>query len=146
LLFLAAVTSSISMLQPAIAFFEEAFGLGRRAAMAALALVTTPGALFVAWFTQDTTALGVMDFWVGSLMLVVLALFEVLLFGWVLVAQRGITEASRGSELRLPIFLAPVIRWICPVYLILILAGFAYQNLGGQLEAIGKSQIGRAHV
>ncbi len=139
LLFLAAVTSSISMLQPALAFFEEAFGLGRRAAMAALALVTVPGSLLVAWFTHDTTALGVMDFWVGSLMLVVLALFEVLLFGWVLGARRGIAEANRGSELRLPMFLAPVIRWICPAYLILILGGFAYQNLRPQLEAIGKS-------
>ncbi len=35
LLFLAAITSSISMLQPAIAFLEEGFGLARRASMAA---------------------------------------------------------------------------------------------------------------
>lgn len=136
LLFLAAVTSSISMLQPAIAFFEEAFDLGRRTSMTALALVTVPGALLVAWFTKDTVALDVMDFWVGSLMLVVLALFEVLLFGWVLGAQRGLAEANRGSEIQLPAFLGPVIRWVCPVYLILILAGFAYQNLGAQVRAI----------
>ena len=36
LLFLAAVTSSLSMLQPAIAFLEDGFGLGRRGSVAML--------------------------------------------------------------------------------------------------------------
>ena len=136
LLFLAAVTSSISMLQPAIAFFEEGFGMARRASMAALGLVTVPGTLLVAWFTKDTVALDVMDFWVGSFMLVVLALFEVLLFGWVLGAERGIREANRGSDLRVPGLLAPVIRYVCPVYLALILGSFAYQSFGAQVRSL----------
>lgn len=136
LLFLAAVTSSISMLQPAIAFFEEGFGLGRRASMAALGLVTLPGTLLVAWFTKDTVALDVMDFWVGSVMLVVLALFEVVLFGWVLGAERGLKEANRGSDLRIPAFFGFIIRYVCPLYLALILGSFAYQNFGTQLHAI----------
>jgi SNF family Na+-dependent transporter len=136
LLFLAAVTSSISMLQPAIAFFEEGFGLGRRASMAALGLVTLPGTLLVAWFTKDTVALDVMDFWVGSVMLVVLALFEVVLFGWVLGAERGLKEANRGSDLRIPAFFGFIIRYVCPLFLILILGSFAYQNVGTQLHAI----------
>jgi SNF family Na+-dependent transporter len=136
LLFLAAVTSSISMLQPAIAFFEEGFGMPRRASMAALALVTVPGTLLVAWFTKDTVALDVMDFWVGSLMLVVLALFEVLLFGWVLGAERGLAEANRGSDLRIPAFFAPVIRYVCPIYLALILGSFAYQSFGAQIRGM----------
>ena len=136
LLFLAAVTSSISMLQPAIAFFEEGFGMGRRASMAALGLVTLPGTLLVAWFTKDTVALDVMDFWIGSVGLVVLAFFEVVLFGWVLGAERGLQEANRGSDLRIPPFFAFIIRYVCPLYLALILGGFAYKNFGAQLEAI----------
>ena len=36
LLFLAGITSSLSMLQPAIAFFEEGFGLNRRVSVALL--------------------------------------------------------------------------------------------------------------
>jgi SNF family Na+-dependent transporter len=136
LLFLAAVTSSISMLQPAIAFFEEGFGMARRASMTALGLVTMPGTLLVAWFTKDTVALDVMDFWVGSLMLVLLALFEVLMFGWVLGAEKGLAEANRGSDLRLPAFLAPVIRYVCPVYLVLILGSFAYQHFGAQIRSM----------
>jgi neurotransmitter:Na+ symporter, NSS family len=136
LLFLAAVTSSISMLQPAIAFLEEGFGVGRRASIASLSFITVPGTLLVAWFTKDTVALDVMDFWVGSAMLVVLALFEVVLFGWVLGAERGLAEANRGSDLRIPWLFAPVIRYVCPTYLVLILGGFAYRNFGDQLRAI----------
>ena len=110
--------------------------MGRRASMAALGLVTLPGTLLVAWFTKDTVALDVMDFWIGSVGLVVLALFEVVLFGWVLGAERGLKEANRGSDLRIPPFFAFIIRYVCPLYLALILGGFAYKNFGTQLDAI----------
>lgn len=136
LLFLAAITSSISMLQPAIAFLEEGFELGRRASMALLGMITGTGTLLVVYFTHNTVALDVMDFWIGSASLIVLALFEVLLFGWVLGAERGIAETNRGSDLQVPAFFAFVIRWICPAYLILILGAFAYQNFADKLRAV----------
>lgn len=136
LLFLAAVTSSLSMLQPAIAFFEEGFGLGRRASMAVLGLVTGAGTLLVVYFTGNTVALDVMDFWVGSAMLIVLALFEVVLFGWVFGAERGIEETNRGSDIQVPRFFAWIIRYVCPAYLIVILVSFTYQNVPDKVRAI----------
>jgi len=136
LLFLAAVTSSVSMLQPAIAFFEEGFGLGRRAAMSVLGLITGAGALLVVYFSKDTAALDVMDFWVGSALLVLLALFEVVLFGWVLGAEDGLQETNRGSDIRVPGFFAHIIRYVCPVYLLIILGSFAYQRFPAQARAI----------
>jgi SNF family Na+-dependent transporter len=136
LLFLAAVTSSISMLQPAFAFLAEGLGLSRGAAMVLLATITGTGTLLVIWFTQDTVALDVIDFWVGSAMLIVLALFEVVLFGWVLGAEKGIEEANRGGDIRIPKFFAFVLRWICPAYLVAILGAFAYHNLGAQIASV----------
>jgi SNF family Na+-dependent transporter len=136
LLFLAAVTSSLSMLQPAIAFFEEGFGLGRKPAMAVLGLVTGTGSLLVVYFTQNTTALDVMDFWVGSALLIVLALFEVILFGWIFGAERGLEETNRGSDIRVPRIFVYVIRYVCPAYLTIILGAFAYQNFPDRVRAI----------
>jgi SNF family Na+-dependent transporter len=136
LLFLAAVTSSISMLQPALAFFEEGLAFTRAAAMAVLGIITGAGSLLVIYFSKDTVALDVMDFWVGSAMLIVLAFFEVLLFGWVLGAEKGVQEANRGSDIRIPALFAPIIRYVCPAYLLAILAAFAYQNLGAQLRSV----------
>ncbi|MFQ5666374.1 MAG: sodium-dependent transporter [Candidatus Binatia bacterium] len=138
LLFLAAVTSSISMLQPAIAFLEEGFGMGRRSAMAALGLITATGALLVVYFTKNTVALDVMDFWVGSALLIVLALFEVVLFGWVLGVDRGLDEANRGSDIRIPRVFGFIIRYVCPTYLLAILGGFAYRNFPAQARAVAQ--------
>ena len=43
-----------------------------------------------------------MDFWVGSALLIVLALFEVVLFGWVLGAEKGLRETNRDSDIQVP--------------------------------------------
>jgi len=136
MLFIAALASSLSMLQPAIALFEEGFDLGRRAAVALLAGITGAGTLVVVYFSRDTVALDVMDFWVGSALLVVLALFEVILFGWVLGADRGIREANRGSDMKIGRIFIPIIKWICPGYLLLILVGFAYRNFADKARAV----------
>ncbi len=90
------------------------------------------------YFSKDTVALDVMDFWVGSLLLIVLALFEVVLFGWVVGAEQGIAEANRGSDLRIPRIFAFVIRYVCPSYLLLILGAFAYQNFPAQVRAVAE--------
>ncbi|MEE9293598.1 MAG: sodium-dependent transporter, partial [Phycisphaerae bacterium] len=52
LLFLAAVTSSVSMLQPAIAFLEDGFGLKRTGSVLLLGIVTALGALAPIYFTR----------------------------------------------------------------------------------------------
>ena len=74
MLFLAAITSSLSMLQPVIAFLEEGFGLGRHASVAFLGLITAIGSGYVVYFSKDLVALDTFDFWIGTLMIVVLGL------------------------------------------------------------------------
>ncbi|MBF0169928.1 MAG: sodium:calcium symporter, partial [Nitrospinae bacterium] len=72
LLFLAGVTSSISMLQTGIAFLEDEFGLTRRGSVLALGIVTFLGAQPAIWFL-DKGVLDLMDFWAGTLAIVVFA-------------------------------------------------------------------------
>jgi NSS family neurotransmitter:Na+ symporter len=141
LLFLAAVTSSVSMLQPAIAFLEEGFDMGRRASMALLGVITAMGTLLVVYFSKDTVALDAMDFWVGTTLMVVLALFEVLLFGWVLGVDAGLKEANRGSAMRVPAVFRPIIRYVCPTYLLVILGAFAYQSFPAQARAVAERPV-----
>ena len=69
MLFLAAVTSSISMLQPGIAFVEEALGVGRRVSVTLLGLLTCLGCGFVVYFSGDLKALDTLDFWVGTFLI-----------------------------------------------------------------------------
>ncbi len=82
LLFLAGITSSLSMLQPAIAFLEEGFGLKRRASVAGLGFATLMGSMAVVYFSKETTVLSTMDYWVGTFLIYLLATIQVILFGW----------------------------------------------------------------
>lgn len=128
LLFLAAVTSSISMLQPAIAFLEEGLNLGRRASVAIMGLVTAIGALVVVYFSRDLMALDIMDFWVGQVLIFVLGTVLVIIFGWVFGINRVWKEAHRGAHIRIPGIYKYIIVWISPVYLLVIFGFFLYEN------------------
>jgi SNF family Na+-dependent transporter len=126
LLFLAAVTSSLSMLQPAIALLEEGLGLGRKASVALLGFMTAVGSAFVVYFSENLTALDTLDFWVGSFGIYLLATFQVILFGWVLGVETGFAELRRGAEIRIPNFVKYIIKYVSPVYLLTIFGFWCY--------------------
>ncbi len=127
LLFLAAVTSSISMLQPAIAFLEDGFGMKRRASVVVLGMITAFGASMVMYFSYNLIALDFTDFWC-EFMMILAALGQVLIFGWIIGAKRGVKEMNRGADLHVPAFLVIVIRYITPAFLIAILGAWCYFN------------------
>jgi SNF family Na+-dependent transporter len=127
LLFLAAVTSSLSMLQPSIAMFEEGLGLGRKASVTLLSFIALCGAAFIGYFSADAAVLDHTDFWVGNFALYALATVLVLVFGWVLGIEKGKQELDRGAEMRIPGFIMILIKYVSPVYLIGVFAAWVYQ-------------------
>ena len=129
LLFLAAVTSSLSMLQPAIALLEQGLGLTRKASVAMLGFITLCGAMFVLYFSADTLALDTMDNWVGTLCIYLLALFQTILFGWVLGPKAGLAELDRGAAIRVPRIIGFMLRYVAPLYLLVIFGGFIYDEV-----------------
>ncbi len=131
LLFLAAVTSSLSMLQPGIAFLEETLGIGRRASVALLGVITATGTLLVWFFSQDLKVLDTIDFWVGTVMLFVQATILVIIFGWGLGIDRGWQIAHEGAEMRIPGIYKVVIKYITPLFLVTIFAVFVLQKAFG---------------
>ena len=135
LLFLAAITSSLSMLQPAIAFLQEGLGLTRTRAVAVLCGVGTAGTLLVVWFSKNLTAMDTLDFWVGTFCIYLLACVQTFLFGWVFGPQRGLEELDRGADLRLPRIFTFVIRYISPVYLLVVFVVWAVQDMGNRIAA-----------
>lgn len=129
LLFLAAVTSSLSMLQPAIALLEEGLGLNRRASVTLLGFVTLIGAGFVVFFSRNLIALDHFDFWVGTFFIYILATFQVILFGWVLGVDRGMAELDRGSAIRVPRLVGYLLKYVSPVYLLVIFFVWLFQQI-----------------
>lgn len=143
LLFLAAVTSSLSMLQPAIAFLEDGFGMGRRASVGVLGVVTAIGAGLIMYFSRSMIALDHTDFWCNLLMIVA-ATGLVIMFGWIMGAERGVREMNRGADFHVPPFIAAMIRYVTPTFLIVILVAWSYKEFPARLQGMNPQAQGRA--
>jgi NSS family neurotransmitter:Na+ symporter len=141
MLFLAAITSSLSMLQPVIAFFEEGLGLKRHASVTFLGLIAAFGTGFCLYFSKGMIALDTMDFWVGTFLIYVLAMFQTLLYGWCMGIEKGEEEMHHGAHLRVPKVVQYVLKYISPLYLFIVFGMFCWQSLGGRLKAIASDSV-----
>lgn len=150
LLFLAAVTSSLSMLQPAIALLEEGLALGRKTSVAFLGFITAIGSGFVLYFSKDLMALDTMDFWIGTVCIYVLAMIEVVLFAWVIGIEKGYKELTRGAEIHIPRFIMYIIKYVSPVYLLVIFGMWIYQQItaeeGNYFKTLANNQVAQLSV
>jgi SNF family Na+-dependent transporter len=136
MLFLAAITSSISMLQPVIAFLEEGFGLKRHASATLLGLITALGTFFVVYFSKGLIALDTFDFWVGTMAIFIFGMIQVLIYGWVFGIRRGELALHEGSHIRVPRFVQYILKFVAPLYLGSIFVSFCWHNAPGYLSAI----------
>lgn len=121
LLFLAGITSSISLLQPAIAFCEDEFNLSRKRTVLIVGAVT-----FIlcqpAIFFMKQGAIDELDFWAANFCLVVFALVETILFAWVFGIDKAWEEIHYGAQMKVPGFYKFIIKYITPLFLIAILS------------------------
>ena len=143
MLFLAAITSSLSMLQPVMAFLEESLGLRRRQSVTFLAVITLLGSLWCAYFSKDLVALDTMDFWIGTVLIFVLAAVQIICFGWVWGVDRGLAHAHAGAQLRIPGVFRFVMKYVAPLYLIVVFLGFCWQSLPDYLKGLQSNDIAR---
>ncbi len=135
LLFLAAITSSISLLQPATAFMEEFWGLRRVQSVTVVALFMCVGALLVAWFTGDNLiALDTMDFWVGTLSLYIVTIMYLTLFNVVWRSDNALNELGKGALITPPHFMKFIISGVTPSILLCVFGSWLYKNIFVELS------------
>jgi SNF family Na+-dependent transporter len=146
MLFLAAITSSISMYQPAVALMKEALGWTHGKATSSIALLGTIGALLTLWFTKDGAFWSTVDFWVGTFLIFVMATLQIILFSWVFGIDRGWKEMHSGASIRIPHIFKFVMKWVAPAYLLIVFIGFCAQNLGSSIESAWASTGSRVGV
>ena len=135
MLFLAAITSSLSMYQPAVALMKEALGWSHGKATTSIAILGTIGAALTLWFTQNGSYWNTMDFWVGTLLIFVMAGVQIIYFSWVFGLERGWKEIHNGAAIQIPTVFKVVMKYIAPAYLIIVFVMFCIQNLGASLTA-----------
>ncbi|MEM9412998.1 MAG: sodium-dependent transporter, partial [Planctomycetota bacterium] len=130
MLFLAAITSSLSMLQPVMSFIEEGLGLKRAGAATLLGLISASGCAYVIYYSKDLGALDNIDFWCGTFLIVVLATVQSIIYGWVFGVEKGHEELKRGALLNVPNFVPFLLKFVTPVFLLFILAATIYNSSG----------------
>jgi NSS family neurotransmitter:Na+ symporter len=146
MLFLAAITSSLSMYQPAVAFMMEALGWSRGKATTAMVIIGVIGSGMTLWFTQDGVFWSTLDFWVGTFLIFVMAGVQVIAFGWFFGMDRGWQQIHEGALIQLPRIIKPIIKYVAPLYLIIVFIGFSIQNLPASIRGVAASPPARLAV
>jgi SNF family Na+-dependent transporter len=129
MLFLAAITSSISMYQPALAFFDEALGWTRQRSTGLLVGICLIGSFLVMYFSRGSIFLGALDNWVGTFFIFVLATVQIILFSWVFGIDRGWKELHQGAHMKVPPVFRFIMKYVTPTYLVIVFLAFSVQNL-----------------
>ena len=129
LLSIAAITSAISILQPAVAYIEEFWQLRRIQSVTIVALLLVVGSLLVVWYTGDgLIALDTLDFWLGTMSLYISSATFLIVFR-VWGTQKGLAELRSGAHMPIPRFIGFIINWVTPGIMLFIFAAWLYKNL-----------------
>jgi SNF family Na+-dependent transporter len=132
LLFLAGITSSVSLAQPAVAFLEDEFDISRKKAVFIFGTVSFILCLPAIFFLKNGVV-DELDFWGGTFFLVVFATIETILFAWVFGMDKAWDEIHQGAGLRIPRIYKFIIKYVTPLFLFFILGmWFFYKPPGAQ--------------
>jgi SNF family Na+-dependent transporter len=141
MLFLAAITSSISMYQPSLAFFQESLGWNRQRATTLLVGICLVGSFLVMYFSRGSIFLGTLDDWVGTFFIFVLAMVQIICFSWIFGIDRGWKEAHQGAQIRIPSIYRFIMRYVSPVYLLVVFIAFSVQNLPTWIRGVASQPL-----
>ena len=145
LLFLAGITSSVSLAQPAVAFLEDEFNINRKKAASIFAVASfilcQPAIFFLSRGVVDE-----LDFWGGTFFLVVFATIEIILFVWVFGMNRAWEEIHQGSEMRIPKVYKFIIKYITPLFLFIILGMWFVQEWLPKIMMQGVASVNKPFI
>ncbi len=133
LLFIAGITSSLAMGTPFMGFVEDEFGWGRIKSAVVLGVIILVMALPTILFFQY----GVFDeydYWTGTVSLVIFATAEIVLFSWIFGLNKGWKEITRGADIKVPDFYKFIIKWITPVFILVIFFSALVKPLHGEVS------------
>jgi neurotransmitter:Na+ symporter, NSS family len=137
LLFFAGITSSVAMATPAMTFFEEHFGWSRKQSgllIGGLALLL--GLAHIVWYTRGF--LDEWDYWAGTFGLVIVALVETIIFVWIYGPSNMWRSLHEGATLRIPALFRPIMTYVTPLFLLVMMAWWIRQDAIPTLLMEGK--------
>ncbi len=126
LLFIAAFTSSVALIQPMITFFEDELRWNHTKAVAVAMITVIVGAHFAIFLPKFIDEL---DFWAGSFMLIFFGLIEIILFIWIFGPDNFHREVNKGAQIKLPKWVAYLAGTVSLGFLLIITVMWVTQNI-----------------
>jgi len=131
LLFFAALTSSISITQPVIAFFQDEFNISRKMAVFYTGTIIFVSAHMVIFLDKSIDE---MDFWAGTIGIVFFGFIEVVMFMWIFGGTKAWAEINRAGIVQLPKIFYYVVKYVTPTYILILIGSFVITQLPGHLK------------
>jgi SNF family Na+-dependent transporter len=161
LLFLAGITSSVSLAQPAVAFLEDEFDINRKKAVLIFGMVSFILCQAAIFFLKNGVV-DELDFWGGTFFLVLFATIETMLFAWVFGTSTTLEchgerhrtigmenvwdEIHKGADMRIPKVYKFIIRYITPLFLFFILGMWFWQEWRPKIFMKNVSSADRIYI
>ncbi|MFN3505093.1 MAG: sodium-dependent transporter [Caldimicrobium sp.] len=117
LLFIAALTSSLALIQPLVAFFEDEMKWNHTKSVSVSMLIVILGAHLCAFIP---VFLDELDFWAGSFLLLFFALVEIIIFVWAFGMDNFYRELITDTSIRLPKIFAYILGIMSPLFILFI--------------------------
>ncbi len=131
LLFIAALTSSLALIQPLIALFEDEMKWSHTKSVFISMIIVIVGAHLCALIPSFLDEL---DFWAGAFFLLVFAFIEILIFIWLFGINNFYEELTRDTAWKLPKFFVYIAGIISPLFIFFIGYFWFSEKLGVVLE------------
>jgi neurotransmitter:Na+ symporter, NSS family len=120
MLFLAGITSSVSIVQPSIAFLELEFHFSRPKAVKSFGIVALilclPAMLFFHRGILDD-----LDFWGANFFIVLGATLEIILLAWIFGITKAWDNLHEGARIRVPAIFKYITKYVTPTLLLVLL-------------------------
>lgn len=126
LLFFAGITSSLAMGQPIMAFMNDEYKISRQKSAVIFGIGTFILGFICVWLYPGGS-FDEFDFWTGTFSLVVFALLESIVFAFIFGIDKGWEEINRGSDIVIPKFFKFVIKYITPVFILVVFVGAMFK-------------------
>ncbi|MEW6127419.1 MAG: sodium-dependent transporter [Acidobacteriota bacterium] len=128
LLFFAGITSSLALAQPAMAFLQDELRMTRNKAALLVGAIMLVAAIPIIMYLQYGF-LDEFDFWAGAFFLLIFSLIETILFFWIFGSKQAWSEIRKGEQMKLPQFFYPIMKYVVPIFLIIILIKGAIDDM-----------------
>ncbi len=126
LLFIAALTSVVALIQPLVSLFEDEMRWSHTKSVLVSMVMVSIGAFlsaFVPGFIDDV------DFWAGTLMLLFFGLLEIIVFVWIFGVNNFYKELTRDTAIRIPKWLVYFFAIVSPIFIFVLLYAWGVSKL-----------------